>query len=312
MSLTELSPSVTREAISPIEQAVLETLAYSDIFEYPLPLDELLRYLPIPADREELKENLTSLRSVSFDNSTGYYCLRGREEIVAIRKGRENVSEASFRRALFYGRILGIFPFVRMVSMTGSLAMLNLSKNADMDFMLITASGRLWISRVFAVTFGRLMRLTGDRICVNLLVSESAMEWPRHDLYSAREMGQMIPIVGGAVYHRLRDLNPWVESFLPNAKTVPAHSPENPPEAGSWLQRTLEFLLPDKLASLLDGALMKFQLRKITRKYGQGMEANFNIHVCQGNFHNHRTWADEYFHARLVSLGLKPGEIPER
>lgn len=312
MSLTGFSPSNAKEAILPIERAALETLAYSDIFEYPLTLDELLRYLPVRADREGLKDQFSAIRSISFDDSTGFYHLSGRDEIVATRKGRENASRASFERALFYGRILGHFPFVRMVSMTGSLAMLNLSKNADMDFMLVTVPNRLWISRLFAVVFGRLMRLTRDRICVNLLVSESALEWPRHDLYSAREMGQMIPIVGMPVYRRLRDLNPWVESFLPNAKSAPGHSPKNPAKTGSWLQRILEFLLPAKLASKLDGCLMDIQLRKIARKYGQGMEANFNGDVCQGNFHNHRTWADEYFHARLVSLGLRPGKAPDR
>lgn len=308
MSVTGFSPPLVQMVVSPLERAALETLAYSDIFEYPLTLDELLRYLPLPAGREEIANHLSTFRSVIYDEASGYYHLAGREEIVHIRKDRESASRASFNRALKYGRILGLLPFVRMVSMTGSLAMLNLSKNADMDFMLVTAPRRLWIARAFAVTFGRLMRLTGDRICVNLLVSEDALEWPRHDLYSAREMGQMIPIVGASVYRRLRALNAWVESFLPNAVSAPEHSPENPGEAGSWLQKLVEFLLPEKPGNRLDGLLMNIQLRKISRKYGRGMEANFTVEVCQGNFHNHRTWADEFFHARLVSLGLKPGE----
>lgn len=311
MSVTEFSPSLTQSAGSSLERAVLETLAYSDIFEYPLTLDELLRYLPIPAGRQGMEDQLAAMPSISLDDSTGYYHLTGREEIVAIRRSRERDSYNSFRRALAYGRILGHLPFVRMVSMTGSLAMLNLSKNADMDFMLVTAPNRLWIARAIAVTFGRLMRLTGDRICVNLLVSLEALEWPRHDLYSAREMGQMIPIVGFSVYCRIRELNSWVGSFLPNANSAPDHSPKGLGETGSWLQKFIEALLPGKTAARLDNFLMGIQLRKIARKYGQGMETNFNVHICQGNFHNHRTWAGEFFHARLVSLGLNPSEVSE-
>lgn len=295
--------------VSPLERAALETLAYSDIFDYPLTLDELHRYLPIPISHEELKKNVPQSL---LCGAKGYYFLPNRASLVDLRLARESASRPAFNRALRYGRILGRLPFVRMVSMTGSLAMLNLSKNADMDFMLITAPRRLWIARAFAATFGRLMRLTGDRICVNLLVSENALEWPRHDLYSAREMGQMIPIVGVSVYRRLRDLNSWVESFLPNAASAPEHSPARPGETGSRLQKFLEFLLPEKLGNWLDGLLMNIQLRKISRKYGQGMESNFTVDVCQGNFHNHRTWADEFFHARLVSLGLKPGEAAEK
>lgn len=312
MSVTGFSPPLVQMVVSSLERAALETLAYSDIFDYPLTLDELLRYLPLPSQRDELATQLSAILSIAYDKASGYYHLNGRKEIVAIRKSRQSASLASFNRALNYGRFMGHLPFVRMVSMTGSLAMLNLSKNADMDFMLITTPRRLWIARAFAVTFGRLMRLTGDRICVNLLVSEDALEWPRHDLYSAREMGQMIPIVGAPDYRRLRDLNPWVGSFLPNAISAPEHSPKNPGETGSRLQKFFEFLLPEKLGNWLDGLLMNIQLRKISRKYGRGMESNFTVDVCQGNFHNHRTWADEFFNARLVSLGLKPGEVAEK
>lgn len=298
-----------------LEQAVLETLAYSDIFDYPLTVDELHRYLTVSATKDELEgclKLMSTAVSAQVDLQLVYYYLPSREEAVELRKSRHAASLKAFNRALKYGRMLGLLPFVRMVAMTGSLAVLNLSKNADMDFMLVTVPNRLWIARAFAVTFGRLMRLTRDRICVNLLVSESALEWPRHDLYSAREMGQMIPIVGIGVYHRLREANPWVESFLPNAKSSPEHSPSNPSETDSWIQRLSEILLPAKFTEWLDGLLMKLQLRKITRKYGQGAEANFNVHVCQGNFHDHRSWADEYFHARLVSLGLRVDEGDKR
>ncbi|MBE7435889.1 MAG: hypothetical protein HS100_18370 [Anaerolineales bacterium] len=309
MAVTGISPPLKQADVSPLERAVLETLAYSDIFDYPLTLKELHRYLPILVKRDELESQLPYLKGNSFEDSAGvYYHLPGRGGIVEVRKVREKNSMGSFRRALFYGRILELMPFVRMVAITGSLAMLNLSKNADMDFMLVTAPHRLWIARAFAVTFGRLMRLTGDRICVNLLVSERALEWPRHDLYSAREMAQMIPIAGLNMYHKLRESNPWVATILPNASDLPDHSPPKPDETGSWIQHFLELLFPGKFGAWLDDLLMKIQLRKINHKYGQSAEANFNIHVCQGNFHDHRKWAWEYFHARLVSLGLESGE----
>ena len=296
-----------------LERAILEALAYSDIFDYPLTLDELHRYLPVSTTREELKISIPQ-SCVSQPSGCGkqeYFSLPNRSAIVDLRLEREAASRPAFRRALSYGKILALFPFVRMVAMTGSLAVLNLSKNADMDFMLITVPKRLWIARAFAVSFGRLMRIAGDRICVNLLVSENALEWPRHDLYSAREMGQMIPIAGPDMYLRLREANLWVETFLPNASSTPGHSPNQAVETGSLVQHLFEFLFPSRLATWLDGFLMDLQLRKIALKYGRGSETNFNRDVCQGNFHNHRTWADEHFHARLTALGLSPHKEPE-
>lgn len=306
MTLTVVSQSLAPTAITPLERAIFETLAYSDIFDYPLMLIELRRYLSLSISLDELKSQIPLINSLP--NRDGYYHLPGRDEIVAIRKGRAAASHREYRRAIRYGKFLAHIPFVRMVAITGSLAMLNLSKNADMDFMLVTTPHRLWIARAFAVTFGRLMRLTGDRICVNLLVSERALEWPRHDLYSAREMAQMIPIAGLNMYHKLRESNPWVATILPNASDLPDHSPPKPDETGSWIQHFLELLFPGKFGAWLDDLLMKIQLRKINRKYGHSAEANFNVHVCQGNFHDHRAWADEFFRARLVSLGLESGD----
>lgn len=289
-----------------LETAVLEALAYSDIFDYPLTVEELHRYLPVQATLAGLRKGLSP--AMKADNSQGYYFLAHRAHLVDLRLERESASRPAFQRALFYGRIIGLLPFVRMVAITGSLAMLNLSKNADMDFMLVASPNRLWIARAFAVTFGRLMRLFGDRICVNLLVSENALAWPLRDLYSAREMGQMIPIVGLGIYHHLRDANPWTNEFLPNAASAPSRTPEKIRETGSVVQRIFEALFPGRFGGWLDGTVMKFQLRKIARKYGRGAETNFTADVCQGNFHDHRKWAGEYFRERLAALGLETGE----
>lgn len=293
--------------MSTLERAVLETLAYSDIFDYPLTLRELHRYLTVPATQAELESCLKDMPFVSLsvvDSRISYYFLPQRSEIVDVRKARQADSLKAFQRALFYGRIIGRMPFVRLVTMTGSLAVLNLSGNGDMDFMLVTKPGRLWIARAFAVTFGRLMRLVGDRICVNLLVSENALSWPVHDLYSAREMGQMVPIVGLEVYNRLRASNQWTVSFLPNSSSAPDHSPSKIGKTGSLFQRILELPMLGKFGAWLDNRLMKFQIRKIIRKYGKSAEANFTVDVCQGNFHGHRQSAGEFFKARLKSLGL--------
>ena len=284
---------------SSLERAILETLAYSDVFDYPLTLDELHRYLTYPATKEEVINCLNT--SLFVSSNSEFYFLPKRDLLVDIRRERDTLSLPAFRRALFYGHILGIFPFVRMVAMTGSLAVLNLSKDADMDYMLVTQSGRLWLARALAVTFGRFMRLFGDRICVNLLVTESALEWQPQDLYSAREMCQMIPISGADVYQRLREENPWIETYLPNAESTPATTPKIQPRR-AWLQKIFEFLILRKLGDVLEKWSMDFQIKKISNTYGAGREAYFSANLCQGNFHDHRFWTDRSFHERLAFL----------
>ncbi|MBL8098347.1 MAG: hypothetical protein JNK81_04155 [Anaerolineales bacterium] len=300
--MTFTSPAPTLDTTKSLSQAILETLAYSDIFDYPLTLDELHKYLTISATKEEIENHIPKVKHVGFKD--GYYFLENRAEIVEIRKTRSMKSIKSLKRALFYGKILGLLPFVRMVSITGSLAVLNLSKLADMDYMLITQPNRLWLARACAVTFGRLMRLFGDKICVNLLVSENALLWPLHDLYSAREMYQMIPITGFATYQKLLHQNQWTKTFLPNASLELNHFQINPQEKSSLIQRLLEFLFKGKFGDFIENWTMKLQLNHIFATYGKGLEANFSADICQGNFHDHRKWADEVFAERLHSLSL--------
>lgn len=282
-----------------LQQAILETLAYSDVFDYPLTFDELHRYLTQPAPRADLAACLSAMSLVSAE--CGFYYLAHRREIVKLRLEREQTSRAAFQRACRYGVILGALPFVRMAALTGSLAVLNLMNDADMDYLLVTQPRRLWLARAFAVSFGRVMRLFGDRICVNLLVSEAALEWQARDLYSAREMCQMIPVTGMDVYRRLRTVNAWTKSILPNADSAPGMTPDE--RKSSIWQKWLEFPLRGKLGDLLETWAMNFQLKKIAHTYGTGKEANFSADLCQGNFHDHRTGTEKSFNERLALLG---------
>lgn len=286
-----------------LENAILETLAYSDIFDYPLTLDELHRYLVAPAERDDVLRCAAQMNKVEFHE--GYYFLSGRREIVHVRKLREAASRQVYKQAIFYGQILGSLPFVRMVALTGSLAVMNLSNGADIDYMLVTQAGRLWTARGFAVIFGRTMRPFGHTICVNLLVSESALTWPQHDLYPAREICQMIPITGMNVYQQLRNANSWTETILPNSGiSAPKLLAGTLRDQPNQIQHLLEMPLNGKRGDRLEDWTRRYQMRRTARRFGNGSETNFTEDVCQANFHNHHKLTDEFFKARLVSLGL--------
>jgi hypothetical protein len=288
-----------------LERAILEALAYSDIFDYPLRLDELHRYLPIQVGMEQLSEVLDST-NVQVEKKEGFYFLTGREEIVEIRKQRKKHSQSLLPHALRYGRMLGSLPFVRMVTMTGSLAVMNASNKADFDYLLVTVPGGLWTGRAFAVTLGRIMRPFGHRICVNLLLAENGLTWQQHDLYSAREICQMIPITGMDLYDRFRIGNLWTESFLPNARLSAPNLVKTPAEKGSnHFQRLLEWILRHTFGSSLEQWTMKFQLQRMARQYGTSAETNFSAEVCQAHIHDHRQSAQKAFQSRVDALEIE-------
>ena len=289
-----------------LAHAILQALTYSDIFDYPLRFDELHRYIPLRADADELSVTLDSMREqVEYQNE--FYFLAGRDEIVDIRKEREARSRKLFPIALRYGKILGALPFIRMVALTGSLAVLNLSKNADFDYMLVTAKGRVWTARAFALALNRLARPFGHTICPNLIVSESALEWPLRDLYSARELIQMIPISGMDVYQEVMKVNAWTREILPNASNANEkkdNSRNSPIRAirVKLFQRPPEILLRGKLGDKFESWEMTRKIARCSKQPGFGEETVFTAEVCQGNFHHHRKWAHNAFQERLYAL----------
>ena len=291
-------------SISPA-RAVLEALTYSDIFDYPLRFDELHRYLPIRADADELSVTLDSMRE-QVEHQDGFYFLTGRNEIVEIRKQREAHSRKLLPIALRYGRILGALPFIRMVALTGSLAVLNISKNADFDYMLVTAKGRVWIARAFALLFNRLARPFGHTICPNLIVSESALEWPLHDLYSARELIQMIPISGMDVYQKVMRVNSWAKEILPN-RSHDFSREKKATEVTTTIRSFFEYFLRGKLGDSFESWEMTRKIARFSQQPGFGEETVFTADVCQGNFHHHRKWTREIFENKLSALAAVTG-----
>jgi len=283
-----------------LEHAILKTLAYSDIFEYPLHLDELYRYLPICVEIEQLPEALNSLNGL-LERKDDFYFLAGREKIVEVRKRRETHSQKLMHRALKYGRVLGSLPFIRMVALTGSLAVMNSTKDADFDYMLVAAPSRVWTARAFALLLNRITHLFGHTLCPNLIISENALAWSTHDLYSARELCQMIPIMGMDVYRRLMKVNAWTKEFLPNSSHDFSYA-QSAAKVATTLQSFMELLLHGKLGDLIERWEMNRKIARFSKQAGFGEETVFNVDVCQGNFDHHKKWTQKMLESKLSAL----------
>ena len=300
-------PAGFTEKLSP---AILQTLTYSDIFDYPLTAPEVHKYLTgVKASSEEVMQ---ALEDGPFRQTGNYFTLSGREAIVSIRLDREARSQKLLPLALRYGRILGGLPYIRMVALTGSLAVMNISETADFDYMLVAARGRVWTARAFALAVNRLTRLHGYTICPNLIVSENTLEWRLHDLYSARELCQMIPITGLDVYRRLMKANRWAGTFLPNA--FPGSKSlllETTQQLFPAFQSLLELPLRGKLGDRFENWEMDRKVSRFSKQAGFGEETNFNADVCQGNFHHHRGLTRDKFESQLAALAAVRGELDE-
>src|SRR5690606_114120 len=126
----------------------------------------------------------------------GYFTLPGREAIVPIRPEREQAAARLWPRGIHYGRVIASLPVVRMVAITGELAMDYVGPHSDLDYFIVTEAERLWLSRLMAIAVVRYAAQRGVIVCPNYLLSERALELDDRKLYSAHEVAQMVPISG--------------------------------------------------------------------------------------------------------------------
>lgn len=308
MSVQVLSPVVESVDIT-YEQAILETLAYSDVFDFPLRIDELYRYLPIRTTRATLQAALQAA-SGTVSTSGDFYFLAGREHSVVTRRRRELISRDSLGPAVRIGRLLGKLPFIRMVALTGSLAVMDSDVDADLDYLLVAAPGRVWTARGFAVLLGRLVALFGFNLCPNVLISDGTLVWNQRDMYSAREICQMIPITGEEIYSRFRLANTWTDDYLPNAQGAPARARVSGASRGFW-KAVAERFLKGGLGDRLEAWEMNRKIRRFTHQAGYGSETRFTADLCQGNFDHHGRQTRQAWRQRMVELGIDPPSSSE-
>lgn len=207
------------------KQAILKTLHYADLFDYPLRTEEIFKYsvghLTVGDVSKALPRMSADDKQISADN--GYYYLSGREEIVGLRKRRKVYSRSKIKKAKRIASILKFIPWIKLIGVTGALAMGNSDEASDIDLMIVTAFRRLWLTRGLIVVFLSLTRQyrrpgkVKDMICPNLMLSEDALEFPDHDLFTAHEIVQMKPIYDREdTYQKFLQANSWIKDFLPN------------------------------------------------------------------------------------------------
>lgn len=250
-----------------IKKAVLQTLVYSDVFDYSLTKEEIWRFLI--GQKINKKDFYQELKSLVRSESTplgcrhNFYYLPGRQEIVGKRIEREKISRRKLKIAKKVAKWLSYIPTTLFVGVSGALSLKNSHKDDDIDLFIIASKNTLWLTRLMMVI---LLVLTGhyrkrnakdvcDKICLNMLIDETSLQLPfkHRDLYGAHEVIQLMPIyVKNNIYNRFLQANKWVEKFLPNA----LDEIKNEEKRSLFIIHNSLFVL-EKLAKVLQLGFMK-------------------------------------------------------
>ncbi len=207
---------------------IIKTIAYYDILGYPLTVFEIWKYLISEQgqnkitladiiselETEEIKKNIEEYR--------GYYFLRGRKNLVMQRIERNKISEGKYgiiKRAVWFLRFA---PFVRMILVTGRLAMKNADKKSDLDILVCLESGRIFTGRSFVTLIAHLLgkRRYGNkitnRICLNYFITTGYLEIETQDLFASSEYSFAVPIFGFEYFQKFQQANSWIKKYHEN------------------------------------------------------------------------------------------------
>ncbi|MDD5039697.1 MAG: hypothetical protein PHY34_00945 [Patescibacteria group bacterium] len=271
-----------------LEQAILKTLCYFDIFDYPLTSFELWKWLYTGAENRDLAavtlvdivallETSAPLRG-AVSAKYGFYFLTGRDGIVHQRMDRYRFAEQKFSRTVRMLKLLRFVPFVRMVGVCNTLAFNNSRPDADIDLFIITRHGRIWQSRFWVVGLLRLLNVrprpgrTRDTFCASFFLSDDALSIEqlqlRDDIYLPYWTAQVVPVYDDGAYDRFVAANNWVWKTIPHWITV-APTPRRTVQPVRWLQQftqALCALVPESIFKKYQLRIMPARLRDVANK----------------------------------------------
>jgi len=288
-----------------MRDAVVAALAYSDVFDWPLSPAEILALLPIPATPSEVAEGIASAVAAGLITPVdGVFVLFGRTELAEGRRRREEVSVGLWPRAIRYGRFIAALPCVSMVAVSGSLAVNAAESDADIDFFVVTDNGRLWTTRAMIVGVVRAAAHSrgSATLCPNYLVTSSNLAFPERDLFTARELVQLVPLYGGAVLDELLAHNRWFREVLPNHPGPRPRLAGAPSALGRWMAPLVRWRGFDGV----ERWEMERKIAALTALVGDPSEdeARFDSEACKGHLDGHRTRVVDAYVERLRRLGV--------
>ena len=235
-----------KHTLTPLQQDVLRTLAYFDVFSYPLSKHQVYTFLPHNSVTiQNVEESLHRLvESGLLRSEQEYYFLSDRTpDIVSSRRENEHRASVMLKRARWISLLLKQVPYVRAIFITGSLSKNVASRSSDIDFMIVTAPNRLWIPKMILTAVRRILLFNTIKYsCFNLFVTENRLMFSQKNIFNAVEIATTRVLWNESAYQRFQSENSWTQSYLPNsgkgvslARTLP--------NTRSIFQKATEFLL---------------------------------------------------------------------
>lgn len=313
---------------SELQKNILATLVYYDILNYPMTGFEMYKYLmklhgfqrSVPDENKKysLVEVITELENDSLkkfiEEYNGFYFLKGRKELVEQRIKKNKIANKKIQKLIKISKWLRFAPFVRMIAMTGSLAMKNTEIGSDLDLLIILKKGKIFTGRILIIAIThflgkrRYADKIRDRACLNHFLTDDSLEISIKEAFLASEYSLRIwPIFGWHDFQEFQEKNEWIKKYelnfqpdeIPNLKFIKE-------AVFSWRLRSLGEAILN--FNFIENIFKKWQLRRIeknpkTQETGRGVITNDKELLFWPNFEKQGPLNFEKFKEKLGQIG---------
>ncbi|RKR83536.1 hypothetical protein BDD43_3746 [Mucilaginibacter gracilis] len=256
--------------MSVINKNIIATLAYFDVFNYPLTRGEMFLFMTVKCDQETFNSALSYLlindSVYCFDT---FFTLKNDPQIAIRRRTGNQKATELIKVAHKVGRLLIKFPYVRGIAISGSLSKNFADDNSDIDLFIITAANRLWIARTLLHMLKKLSFLVNKEqlFCMNYFIDEEALQIAEKNIYTATEVVTLIPIEGDLILDQFYSANAWTRFYLPN-NCMRISSAR--PLKRYLFKIIIEALFNNSAGNTLDNVLKKITAYRWNKKTEQG------------------------------------------
>lgn len=261
-----------------LQSDILKTLAYFDIFHYPLTNEEIRNFLCRDVKQQLIDEELAAMaNSDIIFKIDEFYSLHNDLFMVVRRRNGNKHALCEMQNAVKAATILSKFPFVEGLALSGSLSKNYADESTDIDFFIITKTNRLWIARTLMHIFYRFAVLAGKRnwFCMNYYIDEAALEIEEKNIFTAIEIVTLIPMLGSEKVQAFINQNSWTKNYLPAYSFKKTVALEN--NKGIF-RKSLEAILSGKAGNAIDNWLLNLTQKRWAKK-----EVQLNTKgVCMG------------------------------
>lgn len=262
---------------SPLEQSILQTVAYFDLFDFPLTYAELYHYLwEAPAvTLSELIKTVGTIPQLQVDG--GLVMFTGRH-LAATRAQHYVESESKFNKRRWLLKLLSFMPGVEAIYIVNTMAYHNVRADSDIDLLMVAPEGKIWAVRFYTTLLAKMLGVrpqpnhTQDALCLSFYVTPKGIrQLPQirstdQDAMEAYWLAQAFPIYDPQHIAQLFINSDWLKRVLPNTTKQMPHN--NWLIQHTWLHRLLRpmgrLLLWNDLLKRLQLWIMPQQLKQLS------------------------------------------------